>query len=250
VPGSARTVSYGGDNIVFPGRAPGVLLARGRWVTILLLSQLQVGWRCWQRSWERSASLGRLQWESRGRMQSPECFEEIALPHLDSVYRAAVAVCGRSDDAEDLTQMTFVKALERFGTFQLGTNCKAWLLQIMRNTWIDRLRHRKRAGADVPIEEDVPAPPAETGPTVWSDAEDLLENFSDEQVIAALKRLPEDQRLTLFLVDVEQLNQQEVADILDVAVGTVKSRTSRARNELRRHLLSYAKEMGFMGRHR
>jgi RNA polymerase sigma-70 factor (ECF subfamily) len=73
----------------------------------------------------------------------------------------------------------------------------------------------------------------------------LLDNFSDEQVIDALRRLPEDQRLTLFLVDVEQLSQQEVAEIMGVAIGTVKSRTSRARNELKGLLLSYAKEMGF-----
>ena len=183
-------------------------------------------------------------------MQTPEGFEQIALPHLDSVYRAAVAVCRRSDEAEDLTQMTFAKALERFDTLEPGTNCKAWLFQIMRNTWIDRLRHKKVAGNVVPIEEDMVATAPATGQTVWSDAEDLLENFSDEQVIDALRRLPEDQRLTLFLVDVEQMDQQEVAEITGVAVGTVKSRTSRARNELRSHLLSYAKEMGFTGRNR
>jgi RNA polymerase sigma-70 factor (ECF subfamily) len=183
-------------------------------------------------------------------MQSPERFEETALPHLDSVYRAAVAVCRRPDEAEDLTQMTFVKALERFDTLQPGTNCKAWLFQIMRNTWIDRLRHKKVAGTAVPIDEDLVETPPETRRTAWSDAEDLLENFSDEQVIDALRRLPEDQRLTLFLIDVEQMNQQEVAEITGVAVGTVKSRTSRARNELKSHLLSYAKEMGFTGRNR
>ena len=100
------------------------------------------------------------------------------------------------------------------------------------------------------IEEDLVATPPQAGQTVWSDAKDLLENFSDEQVIDALRRLPEDQRLTLFLVDVEQLNQQEVAEITGVAVGTVKSRTSRARNEIKSHLLSYAKEMGFTGKDR
>jgi RNA polymerase sigma-70 factor (ECF subfamily) len=204
----------------------------------------------WSRVLERFASLRRLEEESKRHMQSPEGFEQIALPHLDNVYRAAVAVCRRRDEAEDLTQATFVKALERFNTLQPGTNCKAWLFQIMRNTWIDRLRHKKMAGHVVPIEEDLVATPAETAQTTWSDAEDLLENFSDEQVVDALRRLPEDQRLTLFLIDVEQLDQQEVAQITGVAVGTVKSRTSRARNELKSHLLSYAKEMGFTGRNR
>jgi RNA polymerase sigma-70 factor (ECF subfamily) len=180
-------------------------------------------------------------------MQSTERFAQIALPYLDNVYRAAVAVCRRVDEAEDLTQMTFVKALERFDSLEPGTNCKAWLLRIMRNLWIDRLRHKKVAGNVVAIEEDLVATRPEIEPTAWSDAEDLLDNFSDAQVIDALRRLPEDQRLTLFLIDVEQLNQEEVAEITGVAVGTVKSRTSRARNELKHHLLSYAKEMGFTG---
>ena len=80
--------------------------------------------------------------------------------------------------------------------------------------------------------------------------QDLLENFSDEQVVRALKELPDEKRLTLFLIDVEQLSQEEVAEIMDVAVGTVKSRTSRARVVLKEKLLSYAKEMGFLGSER
>lgn len=161
-----------------------------------------------------------------------------------------MALCGRSADAEDLTQATFTRALERFDTFQAGTNCKAWLFQIMRNVRIDHLRHRKVAGNAVEIDEESLPAEARTEQTVWSNPADLLENFSDEQIIRALKRLPEDQRLTLFLVDVEQLSQQEVADITGVAVGTVKSRTSRARDELKSHLMSYARELGFRGRNR
>ncbi len=72
-----------------------------------------------------------------------ETFEEIALPYLNAVYRAAVALCGRRQEADDLVQDTFLKAFERFELFQPGTNCKAWLLQILRNTWIDRLRRKK-----------------------------------------------------------------------------------------------------------
>jgi len=174
-------------------------------------------------------------------------FEQIALPNLDNVYRAAVALCGRSNEAEDLTQATFVKALERFDTFKPGTNCKAWLFQILRNVWIDQLRHRKVAGNAVPLDETLVAKESGVEETVWSDAEDLLQNFSDDQIIAALRQLPDDQRLTLFLVDVEQLSQQEVAEITGVAVGTVKSRASRARRELKSRLIPYAKEMGFKG---
>jgi RNA polymerase sigma-70 factor (ECF subfamily) len=179
--------------------------------------------------------------------EKSERFEQTALPNLDNVYRAAVALCGRSNEAEDLTQTTFVKALERFDAFEPGTNCKAWLFQILRYTWIDQLRHRKVAGSAVPLDEGLVAEETTVEETVWSDAEDLLENFSDDQIIQAMRQLPDDQRLTLFLVDVEQLSQQEVAEITGVAVGTVKSRTSRARSELKRRLMPYAKAMGFKG---
>jgi RNA polymerase sigma-70 factor (ECF subfamily) len=174
-----------------------------------------------------------------------ERFEQLALPNLDNVYRAAVALCGRSNEAEDLTQTTFMKALERFATFEPGTNCKAWLFQILRNTWIDQLRRKKVAGSVVPLDEELVAEESGVEATAWSNAEDLLENFTDEQIIRALKQLPDDQRLTLFLVDVEQLSQQEVAEITGVAVGTVKSRTSRARSELKRCLTTYATDLGF-----
>ncbi len=178
---------------------------------------------------------------------SSESFEEIALPHLNAVYRAAVAICGRQGEAEDLVQDAFIKAFERFELFEKGTNCKAWLFQILRNTWIDRLRHQKIAGLTLPLEEEIVDRASGDGELKWSNAEDLIENFSDEQIIKALGELPEDQRLTLFLTDVEQLSQKEVAKMTGVAVGTVKSRASRARSELKNKLSSYAKQMGLIG---
>ncbi len=174
-------------------------------------------------------------------------FEQVALPNLDSVYRAAVALSGKSTEAEDLTQATFARALERFDRFEPGTNCKAWLLQILRNIWVDQLRRKKTAGSTVPLDEARVATEESSEETTWSDAEDLLDNFSDDQIIQAMRQLPDDQRLTLYLIDVEQLSQQEVAEITGVAVGTVKSRTSRARTELKKRLTSYAREMGFRG---
>jgi len=179
-------------------------------------------------------------------LSDTETFEKIALPHLDAVYRAAVALCGRSGDADDLAQETFLRAFERFELFQIGTNCKAWLLQILRNIWIDRLRKLKVTGQVLPLDEAIVAEQTDEIDIVWSNSEDLLENFSDEQVINALRELPEDQRLTLFLIDVEQLSQNEVAEIMGIAVGTVKSRTSRGRVTLKRTLASHAKEIGLM----
>jgi RNA polymerase sigma-70 factor (ECF subfamily) len=176
-----------------------------------------------------------------------EDFEQIALVYMTHIYRAAVAICGRSDVADDMVQTTFLKAYERFGSFALGTNCKAWLLRILRNSWIDYLRReRKNVERHVPLEDTIAAPQT-TEETVWSNAGDLLDNFTDDQVIKALQRLPDDQRLTLYLVDVEQLSQEEVAEVTGVAVGTVKSRSSRARNALKDRLAAYAKDMHFSG---
>ncbi len=178
--------------------------------------------------------------------ESEASFEEIALGHMNVVYRTALALCGNVHQAEDLVQTTFVKALERFDSFKVGTNCKAWLCQIVRNLWIDQLRHKKVVGKELPMEEELLEGPARTNETAWSNAQDLLENFSDEQVIRALGQLPAEQRLTLFLIDVEQFSQEEVAEITEVAVGTVKSRTSRARTELKEKLSTYAQGMGLL----
>lgn len=177
-------------------------------------------------------------------------FEDIAMVHLDAVYRGAYALCAKADTAEDLVQTTFLKAFERFESFQSGTNCKAWLMQILRNVWIDRLRHNKFTAQQMPFDEELIADEPHEDKAVWSNAEDILENFSDEQVIRALQELPAHQRLTLFLADVEGFSQDEVARITGVAVGTVKSRTSRARAQLKKKLTSYANEMGLTGSQR
>ncbi len=177
-------------------------------------------------------------------------FEAVALPHLDAVYRAAYALCGKHTEAEDMAQTTFLRAWRRFDSYRPGTNCRAWLLRILRNRWIDVLRHRGVTPETAPLPEGLAAEPPSGTETSWSNAEDVLENFSDEQVIAALRELPEEQRLALFLLDVEGLSQEEVAEVLSVAVGTVKSRTSRARRALRERLLERARDLGWVERGR
>ena len=176
-------------------------------------------------------------------------FEQLALPHLKSVYRTALAMCGQPAKAEDLAQTAFLKAFEKFDSFRPDTNCRAWLLRILRNTWIDELRHRKVVGPSVPVDERLlPGEQDESSEPDGSDPHEILEAFSDEQVIHALQELPEQQRTTLYLVDVEQMPHEEVAEILDVAVGTIKSRASRARSVLKEKLWAHAKDLGFLGR--
>ena len=182
------------------------------------------------------------------RMTDSSDFETTAIPYLDNVFRTAFALCGRRDEAEDLVQATFLKAFGQFASFRPGTNCRAWLLRILRNNWIDRLRHRKVVGTELQIDQLPVEAPESDEETHWTNAQDILESFADEQIIEALNELPEAQRLVIFLVDVEEMPQEEVAEILEVAVGTVKSRASRARAKLKVRLMAHAADLGFDGR--
>jgi len=176
-------------------------------------------------------------------------FEALAMPLLDGLYRLARTLAGQESDAQDLVQATCLKAMERFDSFEPGSNCRAWMMRIMRNTWIDQLRHRKMAGPTLALEEELlPARQEPADPSGPSALEDMLDQFSDDEVIHALMELPQIQRAALFLSDVEGLDQREVADVMDLPVGTVKSRVSRARAVLREKLEAHAHEMGFIRR--
>lgn len=181
-------------------------------------------------------------------MQNYEEFEKLLLIELDMFYRVAYAISRDSSVAEDLVQTASLKAIKKFKSFRKGTNFKAWFLRILKNTWYDELRHRKVVGTVLQIDSIPVADVEKEEEIVWTDANDLLENFSDRQIIHALAALPEDQRLTLFLVDVEQLDHSEVSSILDIPVGTVKSRSSRARSMLKSLLQDFALEHGFLER--
>ncbi len=161
---------------------------------------------------------------------------------MDAVYRAAMAMSGDRSVADDLVQAAFLKAWQRFDRFEPGSNCRAWLLRILRNTWIDRLRQRRPVDLMGPEGLDhAAAPPDVPDPPAPQDRQGWLERLDDELLVRALGELPEQWRLALFLVDVEGYSQQEAAEVLEVAVGTVKSRTSRARGLLRRRLEEFGR---------
>ena len=181
-------------------------------------------------------------WELR---KKREKFEAEALPHLDTVFRAALALTGGGREAEDLAQQTFLRAWEKFAGFTPGSNCKAWLLSILRHLWIDEARHRKVIGPVLSLMDELSEAPRGEDPAVSGE---ILENFSDEQVIQALKMLPPEWRLILYLVDIAQIDHAEAARIAEIPVGTVKSRASRARNRLKEQLLAHARDFGFIKR--
>jgi RNA polymerase sigma-70 factor, ECF subfamily len=169
-------------------------------------------------------------------------------PHAAALLRTAQFLTHDAAEAEDLVQETLVKAFRRLAQFSPGTDAKAWLMSILRNTRIDRLRSAGSKGQAVSLDQmitDPAAPEAEpmADESAWQEPQRMMQQFSDRQVIAAMQRLPEDIRWTLLLVDVEGLEQADAAQVLDVPVGTVKSRAHRGRAMLREALLPVAREM-------
>lgn len=165
-------------------------------------------------------------------------FNEWIWPHRALVLRTARLLVG-PQDAEDLAQEALMRAFAGISSFtprEDGTGVKAWLLRILRNTHIDRARHRARRiddTADLPAALVAPATVTETPHVVLADFDALLQQFSDTQLIDALQSLPHDIAWTLILVDVEELDHAAAAELLEVPVGTVKSRAFRGRQMLR-----------------
>lgn len=181
-----------------------------------------------------------------------ERFYDLIWPHRSALLRTAQVLVGGIHEAEDLTQETLVKAFRSIDRFQNGTDAKRWLMTILRNTRIDRLR--AAAGTRAVSLKELPMEPAGEAADggggadepAWENPQEILERFADQDIIRALQGLPEEVRWTLLLVDVEGLNQEEAAAILEVPVGTVKSRAHRGRGMLRRALLPVAKDRRYI----
>lgn len=178
-------------------------------------------------------------------------FYDLVWPMRADVLRVARILAGNPTDADDLAQETLLKAFAGIDQFAPGTNVKAWLMTILRHVRVDRIRASSPAGKSVSldaIDTDVADPHAtdEVAGADWqeirSNPDRVLGAFSDQQVIDALQRLPEEIRMTLLLVDVQQMDHQEASAILEVPVGTIKSRTYRGRGMLREALRPVAVE--------
>lgn len=174
-------------------------------------------------------------------------FEAEALPYLDSVYRVALRLARDATQAEDLMQETMLKAFRAWHQYQPGTNVRAWLLTILRNTFINEYRRRQNRPdvVDVATIDDFSLYPLveETDP-----AGRFFDQIVDETVLRAIDALPEEFREALVLSDVEGLSYGEIAAITEVPLGTVKSRLFRARKALQGQLYGYAVEMGYIKR--
>ncbi len=179
-------------------------------------------------------------------------FEEEALPHLDAVYRFALRLTGAPDAAEDLVQETFLRAFKSWDQYTRGTAAKSWLFTICRNVFLRRRERSQRH--DQIVSESVPRAGA------WSDAlnplwfslsgvdpeGDFFDSIVDDRILEAINELPEEYRTAVVLSDIEGLPYAEIAEMMEVPVGTVKSRLFRGRRQLQRVLYEYAVEMGYI----
>ncbi|QGU02671.1 ECF RNA polymerase sigma factor SigH [Corynebacterium kalinowskii] len=175
-------------------------------------------------------------------------FEADALPLLDQLYGGALRLTRNPADAEDLVQETYMKAFKSFDSFKEGTNLKAWLYRIMTNTYINSYRKAQREPAQLPTEEITDYQLYSTSShlsTGLDSAEvEALKTLPDNDIVAALNDLSEEYRMVVYYVDIEGLAYKEVAEILDVPIGTVMSRLHRGRKQLRKVLKEVAISYG------
>lgn len=176
-----------------------------------------------------------------------QIFEQEFLPHLDAMYNFAYRLTFDQDDAKDLVQDTYMKAYRFVNSFERGTNAKAWLYRILKNSFINDFRKKSKQPAKVDyqeVENFYNSDDVDESKTVDLRVDTVKDMIGDE-VSNALNSLAVDFRTVIILCDLEGFTYEEMAKILDIPIGTVRSRLHRARNLLKEKLKSYAQTMGF-----
>ncbi|MDR1512361.1 MAG: sigma-70 family RNA polymerase sigma factor [Propionibacteriaceae bacterium] len=180
-------------------------------------------------------------------------FESDALQYLDLLYSAALRMAPTRADAEDLVQETYAKAYASFHQFKVGTNLKAWLYRIMTNAYINTYRkaqRRPKFSDDAEVEDWQLAKAESHANSVSLSAEAAaLANLPDSQVLDAMRALKPEFRYAVYLADIEGFSYKEIAEATQVPLGTVMSRLSRARSQLRDSLAEYASPRVAINKH-
>lgn len=191
----------------------------------------------------------RMGYDEDGRKR--EEFEKTALVHLDLLYNSALQMTRNTQDADDLVQETFIKAFRFFDKFEKGTNCKAWLFKIMRNNFINSYRKKAKQPTQVDFGEventyitDVKREILSEGSLL--DTARIFENVMEDDVKKAVESLPMEFRIAIILSDIEDFSYQEIAEIMDCPIGTVRSRISRGRKFLQKRLYDFARKKGIL----
>ncbi|HMC38730.1 MAG TPA: sigma-70 family RNA polymerase sigma factor [Acidimicrobiales bacterium] len=186
-------------------------------------------------------------------MADQAAFADQAMEYMGSLYSAALRMTRNPSDAEDLVQETYLKAYRAFGSFQEGTNLKAWLYRILTNTFINSYRARRRRPEQTEL-DDVEElylyrrlGGLEAVSAGRSAEEEVLEHFTEAEVKEAVESLPEQFRMAVLLADVEGFSYKEIADILEIPIGTVMSRLHRGRRALQKALHDFGTARGLVG---
>ncbi len=179
-------------------------------------------------------------------------FADQAMEHMGGLYTAALRMTRNPSDAEDLVQETYLKAYRGFGGFQEGTNLKAWLYRILTNTFINSYRSKKRRPEETELEDlenlyMYRRLAGAEGATAGRSAEDeVLDHITETEVKEAIEALPEQFRMAVLLGDVEGFSYKEIAEILDIPIGTVMSRLHRGRKALQKRLYEFGRQRGLV----
>lgn len=175
-------------------------------------------------------------------------FEEELLPHIDALYGFAFHLTHDEEDSNDLVQETCLKAYRSMESYQQGTNGKAWLFRILKNTFINEFRRKAKGPIAIDFSE-FNAIPEEDEDNHFSSFSDLRTEMFDkmmgDEVTEAVNALPGDFRIVILLCDIEDFSYEEISKILDIPIGTVRSRLHRGRNLLKEKLHHYALSRGF-----
>ncbi len=174
-------------------------------------------------------------------------FDKEFLPHMDSMYNFAYRLTFDEDDAKDLVQDTYLKAYRFITSFEQGTNAKAWLFRILKNSFINDFRKKSKQPAKVDYQEvETFYNSEDVDSAITTDLRvDTVQDMLGDEISNALNSLDVDFRTVIILCDLEGFKYDEMAKILDIPIGTVRSRLHRARNLLKEKLNDYAKKMGY-----
>ncbi|HEX8718178.1 MAG TPA: sigma-70 family RNA polymerase sigma factor [Gemmatimonadaceae bacterium] len=171
-------------------------------------------------------------------------FDKEILQHLDALYSFALKLSRAKDQAEDLVSETMLRAIERWQQYQLGTNARAWLFTILYHVFVS---HKRRISSrELPLPEEAEEGSAHQVVGEMDPEGRFYDSFVDEEVMHAIDALPEEYRMAVLLSDLHGLHYSEIAAVLDVPEGTVKSRLFRGRKMLQKKLREYAIEMGYV----
>ncbi|MGB9359836.1 MAG: sigma-70 family RNA polymerase sigma factor [Acidimicrobiia bacterium] len=178
-------------------------------------------------------------------------FETDAMQYAPQLYSAALRMTRNPADAEDVVQETFLKAYRAYDSYTEGTNLKAWLYRILTNTYINKYRKQQRRPSEVELGElqdlYLYKRLGEASGAAQSAETDMLDAFVDTDIIDALESLPETFRLPVLLADVDGFSYKEIAEMLDIPIGTVMSRLHRGRKALQKKLWDVAQQHGITG---